>query len=158
MEFVSKRLSILSLVLSLIILTGCGDDNPTPTAEETQLKKLVGAWTLSSVENDGVDRTDEYTGMTLTISGTYTSGGTYNYTSAATEWPSVSPWKASDTWKFKASSVNSVIVRQFDLQEMNYTLANSDAQLTFDFTYSGEGFNNGRAESVGGAWTFVFTK
>lgn len=136
---------------------GCdGGDDPEKSQEELQLDKLKSTWTLQSA-NDGTDRTDEYPGMTVTISGTFSAGGTYNYSSTATSWPSVSPWNDVDTWKFKAGNLNA-IVRQSDLQEMAYVLSNGDKTLTISFNYQGPGFNNGRTESVTGDWDFVFTR
>ena len=67
--------------------------------------------------------------MTVTFAGTYTAGGTYNYTSDADSWPSVSPWKALDTWKFEAGSIGSVVIRQSDLTPIKYTLSNADKTL-----------------------------
>jgi hypothetical protein len=51
-----------------------------------------------------------------------------------------------------------MITRLSDDQDMTYSLSNSDKQLSISFTYSGEGFFNGRVETVEGPWTFVFTR
>lgn len=159
MKFETKWRFFLSLFAVVLVLSSCGDDDPEKTQEELQLDKLRGTWAISSVENDGVDRTDEYPGLKITLSGTYTENGLYNLSSTATDWPSISPWKASDTWKFSTSNVNGVIVRQSDLLDLGYALSNSDSQLTIEFDYSGTGHNNGgRTESVGGHWEFTFTK
>ncbi len=158
MKRVTRFLSLLLVASLTLLYVACDDDDPSRTEEETQLDKLRGTWNIQSVDNDGTSRTDEYPNMTLTISGTYTTGGEYSYTSDADEWPSVSPWKAADSWKFKSTDVLSVITRQSDLLDMTYTLSNSDNTLTIDFTYSGTGFNNARTESVSGNWSFVFTK
>ena len=158
MKFVTKWRSLITLFAAVLVLSSCGGDDNEKSEEEVQLDKLRGTWSLSSVQNDGVDRTDEYTNMSITLSGTYTSGGTYNLASVADEWPSISPWKANDTWKFKSGAVGTGIVRVSDLQDMNYTLSNSDNTLTIEFTYGGQGFNNGRTESVGGNWIFTFTR
>jgi hypothetical protein len=158
MNYSSRLLTILLVVVAGAFIAGCDGDDPSKSDEESQLDKLRGVWNIQSVDNDGVDRSDEYPAMTVTISGTYTEGGTYNYTSDADEWPSVSPWKAVDTWKFKSGSIPTNIVRQSDLLDMTYTLSNSDQTLTILFEYSGPGFNNGRTESVSGEWEFVFTK
>lgn len=158
MKFVSKWISLVTLCATVLILGGCGGDDKEKTEEELQLDKLRGTWILSGVENDGVDRSDEYTNMTVTFAGSYTEGGVYNVDSQATEWPSISPWSDDDTWKFAPSSVSTLIVRQSDLQEMTYTLSNSDTQLRIEFTYTGPGFNNGRTSSVGGGWEFTFSK
>jgi len=150
----------LILVSASFSYTGCKKDDDKQSEEEIQLGKLRSdQWTLVSAA-DPSDRTSEYPGMKLTISGNFSEGGTYQYTSTATSWPSVSPWKKDDSWKFQAGAVGSIIVRQSDLQVINYTLSNSDKTLTLNFVYpdSGPGFNNGRTESVAGNWTFVFTR
>ena len=158
MKHVSRLLSLMILVSAGLFYVSCdGGDDGEKSQEEVQLDKLKATWTLQSA-NDGADRTDEYPGMTVTISGTFSEGGTYNYASDADSWPSVSPWKAIDTWKFKAGSTTSVIVRQSDLLEMDYSLSNGDKTLRVSFNYQGSGFNNARTESVTGDWEFVFTR
>jgi len=157
MKHLARLFSLLILVSSGIFYASCDGGGGEKSQEELQLDKLKATWTLQSA-NDGTDRTDEYPGMTVTISGTFTEGGTYNYSSTATSWPSVSPWEDNGTWKFKAGSVANAIIRQSDLQEMTYVLSNSDKTLTISFNYQGPGFNNGRIESVTGDWDFVFTR
>jgi hypothetical protein len=158
MKHLERILSLLILVSAGLFFANCGGDDPAETSEEeTQLNKFKATWTLSSA-NDGTDRTSEYPGMTATFSGNFVAGGTYNYTSSATSWPSVSPWKENGTWKFKSGAISNTIVRLDDALEMGYTFSNGDKTLTIDFTYSGTGFNNGRVNSVDGDWTFVFTR
>jgi hypothetical protein len=160
MNLLSRILSLLLLVSAALFYTNCGGgDDPEKSEEEIQLEKLkAGQWTLLSA-SDGTDRTSEYPGMTLTMSGTFSPGGSYSYTSTATTWPTLSPWKKDDTWKFKSGAEGTTIIRLSDSQEMAYSLSNSDKQLTIDFTYSGGGFdNNGRVEVVEGDWAFVFTR
>jgi hypothetical protein len=150
-------LSVLVLVSAGLFYSSCGGGGDEKTPEEVQLDKLKGTWNLQSA-SDGTDRTDEYPGMAVTISGTYSEGGTYNYASTADSWPSISPWKAADQWKFKSGNVTTILVRQADLLDMNYTLSNSDNTLSLTFTYSGPGFANGRISSVDGNWAFTFTR
>jgi hypothetical protein len=156
-----SRLVFLSLLVALTVLgSSCdNDDGPGKTEEETQLEKLKAAtWQLISA-NDGTDRTSEYPGMTLTFSGSFSTAGTYAYTSSATSWPSASPWKQDDSWKFVAGSISSKLIRLSDDTEMTYALSNSDKQLTLSFDYAGPGFmNNGRVEEVEGQWVFTFTR
>lgn len=156
-----NRLFYLLLFVSLTIFnSSCdNDDDPGKSEEEIQLDKLkASTWQLISA-NDGTDRTDEYPGMTLTYSGSFSAGGTYAYTSSATSWPSASPWKKDDSWKFVAGSVNSKLIRLSDDTEMTYALSNSDKQLTLTFDYAGPGFlNNGRIEEVEGTWVFTFER
>lgn len=157
MKYITRLFSLLILVSATIFYSSCGGKGGDKSQEELQLDKLKFAWTLQSA-NDGTDRTDEYPDMVLTISGTFSEGGTYSYSSTASSWPSISPWKANDTWKFVPGSIANGIVRQSDLQEMTYTLSNSDKTLTISFNYQGPGFNNGRVSSVEGSWDFIFTR
>ncbi|MBL0742918.1 hypothetical protein [Chryseolinea lacunae] len=160
MKHLARLLSLLILVSAGFFYAGCSKKDDNQSEEETQLNKLKSdQWTLTSAK-DPSDRTSEYPGMKLTISGTFSEGGVYHYTSSATSWPSVSPWKKESDWKFQAGAVSNTIIRLADDQVMNYTLSNGDKTLTIAFTYpeSGEGFNNGRTESVSGDWTFVFTR
>jgi hypothetical protein len=158
MKFQTKWRQFLTLFATILVLGACGGDDKEKSEEEVQLDKLRGSWTISSVDNDGLDRTDEYPGMKITLSGTYAEGGTYSLASTATDWPSISPWKKDDSWKFNSAAVSSVIVRLSDTVDLNYTLGNDDSQLTVEFDYSGPGFNNGRVATVGGHWTFTFSR
>ena len=158
MKFVSKWVLFTTLFAAILVLNGCGGDDPEKSEEEVQLDKLRGSWTMTSVDNGGVDRSDEYPGMKISLTGSYTEGGTYGLTSTATEWPSISPWSKDDTWKFNTATPSSIVVRQSDLTDLNYTLSNSDSQLRIEFNYSGDGFHNGRTASVGGNWVFTFKK
>lgn len=158
MKFATKWFAFITLFASVLVLGSCDSGGGEKTEEEIQLDKLKGTWTMTSVENDGVDRSDEYVNMVITLGGTYTEGGVYTLSSDADEWPSISPWNDDDTWKFNTSDVENFIVRQSDLNPMKYTLTNSDAQLTIDFEYGGPGFKNSRTSSVTGNWTFTFTK
>ena len=159
MKYVARLLTLLILVSAGLFYASCdGGGGDEKSEEELQLDKLKATWTIQSVTNDGTVRTDEYPNMTVTIAGTFTEGGVYNYTSDADSWPSVSPWKAIDTWKFKTGEIGTSIIRQSDLQEIDYTLSNSDKTLQLAFNYQGPGFNNGRTESVTGGWIFIFTR
>jgi hypothetical protein len=162
MNHLTRIISLAVLVSVGLFYTGCdGGDDDEKSQEQIQLEKLVSSeWTLFSAK-DPTDRTSEYPGMTLSISGTFASeGGTYNYTSSATSWPSASPWDKESSWKFLTGSVGTKIIRLSDDQEMTYTLSNSDKQLTIAFIYSSTtGFENvGRAASVSGNWEFIFTR
>ena len=159
MKLLSRFFSLLLLVSAAVFFSNCGGgDDPEKSEEEIQLDKLkAGQWTLISA-SDGTDRTSEYPGMTLSFTGTFSSGGTYSYSSTATSWPSISPWEDTGTWKFVSGSVSTKIIRLSDDEEMNYSLTNSDKQLSISFNYTGPGFNNGRVASVEGDWVFTFTR
>lgn len=158
MKIVLRMLSVLAVIVAAISFTRCDDDNGGGTSEEeTQLNKLTAAWNVSSVTLDDTDRTTDFPGLVLTISGTFDgTGSTYAYSFTGTR-PNPSPWPASGTWQFDANP-NSQIVRLDDGQKINYTLASGDSQLTLEFNYQGAGFAGSRVEEVAGNWQFVFTK
>jgi hypothetical protein len=160
MNHLARILSLLILVSATVFFTNCGGgDDPEKSEEEVQLDKLKASpWTITSVTGQGGDKTTDYTGMTLTFSGTFSAGGVYHYTSTATSWPSLSPWNEEDDWKFKSGSVGTTIIRLSDDEEMTYTLSNSDKQLEISFNYVGAGFPNGKVENVEGDWTFIFQR
>jgi len=160
MNHLSRFFSLVLLVSVAMLSINCGgSDDPEKSEEEIQLDKLKASqWTLLSA-SDGTDRTSEYPGMTLTFAGTFSEGGTYEYSSTATSWPIVSPWDQADSWKFVGGSVGSKIIRLSDDVEMTYLLSNSDKQLSLSFNYAGPGFlNSGRVETVEGDWVFTFTR
>jgi hypothetical protein len=146
---------ILSLLLVSALMINCDSSgNGSKSAEETQLEKLVGNWSLGSVTLDGSPRTD-FGGVVMTIAGTFNStGGTYSYSFTGTL-PSPSPWPKNGTWQFGADPA-SQIVRLQDNQPINYSVNGNELMMTF--TYSGGGFAGGRTEVVAGTWTFNFTK
>jgi hypothetical protein len=157
MKVMHRMLSVLVALAMAVSLTNCDDDKGGgKSEEEAQLEKLVGTWTLTSATLDGDSRTTDFPGLTLTLSGTFTQGGTYSYSFTGTR-PNPSPWPESGTWKFD-SNPNSQIIRLNDSQKMNYSLGNGNSQLTIEFNYQGGGFAGGRVEEVNGNWQFVFTK
>jgi hypothetical protein len=161
MNHLARILSLLILVSAAVFFTNCGGgDDPTKSEEEEQLDKLkAGQWTIVTVTGPGGDKTADYNGMTLTVSGTFAAGGVYNYTSTANPWPALTAWKKEDTWKFKPGAEATTLIRLSDDEEMTYSLSNSDKQLSISFNYIGSGFpNGGRVASVDGDWTFVFER
>src|SRR5687767_10898051 len=107
MNHLTRIFSLLILVSAAVFFTNCGGgDDPEKSEEEVQLDKLKAApWTIESVTGPGGNKTADYPGMTLTLSGSFSAGGVYNYTSTANPWPPKSAWKAEDTWKFKTGAV-----------------------------------------------------
>lgn len=160
MKYYSTIISFLLLAAITVHISSCGGggDEPTP-AEKKQLDKISGTWQLQSADLGTDSWDDEFEGATLTLSGEYEKGGTYDYNFNVPTWPVNSPWPDdAGNWKFKGTSGSNLntIVRLDDGIEMSYTLTSNT--LTLMFSYDGEGFPEGRVGSVEGNWTFVFTK
>ena len=160
MKFV--RLSFIpAVIIVLISFSSCDKSNPPePSVEEAQLKLLSKTWTISASKGSKVefgsgstDRTSEYEGMTLTISGTFSEGGTYNYTVATR--PSLSPWPANGTWTFDLNDPENLVIRTEDNIPMTYSVVDNKLQLVF--TYSGAGYTGPRISAVEGSWIFLFS-
>jgi hypothetical protein len=166
MKRTQRILSIIS-ILSLAVFANCGGDDASTPAQKTELGKLSGTWTVSSVTDDDGARTD-FSGMTLTLSGTFNSStpdGPYNYAVAKpSPFPIPSPWpKPGETdgeWEFSSiSSSGGQVLRDpgtADQVAMTYTLSGNT--LTLIFNVSGDGWAGGKVSNVTGEWTFVFTK
>jgi hypothetical protein len=163
MKLFSTLISCLLLTAITTVLIGCGEDGPSTPAEQTQLNKLAGIWSLQTASlaagSGSEDWSEDFDNATLTLAGTFSVGGTYTYAFAVPTTPSNSPWPEDGNWKFKGTTgtdLTSKIIRLDDGVEMSYVL--TATQLTLTFPYSGDGFPDGRVSSVEGNWTFVFTK
>lgn len=151
-----RILSLLVLVGFSVFFSSCGDDNNKKDSDEKkQLNKLKFSWTISSAKLDGTDRTGDFTGLQLSISGDYKQdGGSYAYSFTGKR-PNPSPWPSSGTWKF-GSPATTQIIRLDDNVTMNYAV--TDSQLTISFACATCDFAGSRVNQVNGQWEFVFTK
>lgn len=162
MKVLARILSLITLLAVATLYTSCDGNEPdSKSVEEIQLGKLkANVWRLFSADLDGTDRTADFTTptqMTLTFTGTYSPGGTYNMQVDGSR-PDPNPWPQQSQWKF-GGDVERQIIRLADEPDlgMGYTL--TDNQLTITITgYDGAGFAGGRVEQVVGDWTFVFNK
>ena len=128
-----------------------------PSIEEAQLKLLSKTWNLNSATfGPGSDRTSDYTGMTLTLSGTFNStpGTKYNYSRSSLT--VTSPWPSSGTWAFEPNDPANLIIRTEDNLLITYNVTATTLILSFDYTSMGAGYP-GRVSSINDTWEFVFT-
>lgn len=161
MKIAFRVLSLLILVVVSTFYAGCKKDEPDPgTEEKKQLDKLLGSWTLQSA-NDGTDRTADFPGLVLNLSGNYKEGGIYNYSFTGTR-PDPSPWPQSGTWKFGTNKSTEMIRDPNSSSEipMTYQVTATELVITFNVPDGSAGWPGGtsRIKSVAGDWTFTFTK
>lgn len=158
-----KRLSNLLAALvfaSLVIFMSCGGggDDPAPSAGETQAGLLNGTWAVSGTPlfNNGVE--GDWTGFTLTISGTAEGsdgiwGGNYSTSGTPTGYEAV--WPTSGNWNFESTTVVNRAVRNDATEGVSVTINVSETGLTLTFTLTDP---NARAAGIyGQEWTFQFT-
>lgn len=171
MKLRTRISSLLAITVLGLILSNCKDDgNSTPKAK-IELKKLSKTWTLISAKLGGGDElvgepTAEggFNGVTLTISGTYSSAAdaTYNYEVDGTL-PDPSPWPlpgATDgEWAF-VSAENGLIMRdpnsEADKLSMNYTIINDQLTIQFYIQSNSTGWPGSKTSGVSGQWEFIF--
>ena len=157
MKLVARFLSLTLLAGAALFYASCdgGGDDPK-SDEEIQLEALSKTWTLTDAELDNAPRFADFSNMKLTLSGTFLSGATYNYSITGTT-PTPSPWPRSGTWKFGAD-VKTQMIRTSNSENlpMDYTLSGNTLTIEFQCeTCDFEG--GGRVSSVNGNWVFVFT-
>ncbi|GHM99169.1 hypothetical protein WSM22_06590 [Cytophagales bacterium WSM2-2] len=128
------------IALALIILEGCGKNDPDPLADATN-KITSKTWTIKTVSIDGKDVTADFSGLTLKF-----SSSDYTTTNGHVVWPT------SGTWKFKEKSLTEII-RSDDVEVTVDELTGSSLALTFYWSKTSFG---GRVGSVKGSHSFVF--
>lgn len=164
MKLFTRTLSLLAIASLTLFFANCGSDGGETNPMKGQLGKLSQTWNIVSAAygNPAVDRTADFTGFTLTMSGSFDSDnpeGPYDY-DVANGQPVLSPWpQAPDgsggTWEFASTPVgDSGLILRNDGIGMEYTI--SSGQLTLTFNFSGPGYPATKAAQVEGDWTFVF--
>src|SRR5690349_3242959 len=115
---------LFALITGFIGFSSCGPSNPPePSVEEAQLKLLSKTWTVSEVRfgSANTNRTSEYTGMTLTISGDFNAtANEYDYSRNVLS--VISPWPKSGKWSFDANDPESLIIRKNDNLPITYSV------------------------------------
>jgi hypothetical protein len=157
MKLITRFLSLTVLAAAALLYSGCKDDGgETKSEEETELEALSKTWTLTAATLDGDSRLSDFTNVKLSLSGTFSPGGIYEYSFTGTM-PQPSPIPKSGKWKF--GSVGSQIIREPGAGNenfpMHYTLSGNTLTLTFDCEeceYAG-----GRVSTVNGQWELTFT-
>jgi len=146
-----KYLLSLSLLVYIFTIVSCGEKTPDgPTPEEAKITELSKTWNVGTIANsvtfDGVDRTDDYAGFTLTITSSKSFTATDGFSPV---------WPASGDWDFAGTADTpdlNTIIRSDDVE---ITIANvSETALQLSFTYTTPG---SRAKSTDGPWIFTFT-
>ena len=155
MKLITRFFSLSVLVAAALLYAGCdGGGGETKSEEETQLEALSKTWTLTAATLGGDSRLSDFTNVKLTLSGTFSPGGIYEYSFTGTM-PQPSPIPKTGKWKF-GSSVTSQIIRDpaTEAFPISYTLSNN--VLTLQFFCETCEYVGGRVSSVNGNWELVF--
>lgn len=169
MKFLRLTVLLMSLCgLALFSSCGGGGGEDAPV-EKTQLKLLSKTWKISKATFGNTDgnQTTTYTGMTLTISGTFnaTAGTSYDYsvaglptgTGVKTPWPRASSSATTidnASWRFSETEPATVIFREDPDGDLSVTYFVTKDKLELSFYFMGAGY---RTSAVEGQWKFEFT-
>jgi hypothetical protein len=147
-----KILSLIGLIGVLLTYSSCKKDKTEPEPiTDVQLAKLAKPWKINTVTLDGVDKIADYTGFTLTLTGT--KGNTsFGYSTLGR--PSLSPWKASGSWEFGTTPETKMIRDKGTADELEMTYAVTETTLSLTFSFNGAGYS--RTGVVKGAWVYTF--
>jgi hypothetical protein len=168
MKILTKTGAIAIVTSALLSFSNCGSDEPKPSSQEVQLRKLTKTWTIVTINGARLgttDRTTDFLGpsnFTLTFSGSYNSSnpdGPYDFSVSGPR-PTPGPWPVNGKWKFETISENTGTITRTtsdgsDGTLLNYTISSS-GQLTLVFECNGCNYPGSRTEQVDGIWTFTF--
>jgi hypothetical protein len=142
-----KPMLLTSLIVIgvILIVGGCGKDTPNANDVNTKILSSHG-WKLQTLSVDGVDKTDLYSGMTLS----FTAGSAYTYTSSH----GAPVWPTSGTWSLSADGKT---VQRDDQVTVNVDEI-ADGKLVLSLTWNKTTYGGGRGTSVSGNHVFTFVK
>jgi hypothetical protein len=137
-----NRVACLTIIVISLLITGCGGSEKESEKDRTNRLLKSTTWNVTRVTVDGVDKTSDYTGMTLKI-----SDGTYTSTNGESVWPASGVWMLLDK-----------TTAERDNNETVHIDALSEATLTLSLDWQKTTFGEGRIGSIKGAYVFEFIK
>jgi hypothetical protein len=144
MKLQLKPMLVVAILLMLSTLAGCKKKGDEVSIEEANLRRLIAKpWTVVSVKVDGVDKTDQFEGLTIT----FTRTG-YNTVNGNIVWP------ALGTWSFTNDQA-SAFIREDDTTVAIKKL--TDTELEVEFEWASTIFGPGRGSAIAGTHVFVFS-
>ena len=137
----------IAMIMALMFISGCDNDDPEPSAKEKQTDLLAKKWNIktevNSVTLNGDDETNNWPGFTAT----FYSNGTYVASNISAERLNT-VWSESGSWQFKSDSNLNTIVRD-DGVEINISIDETNLSMSFSYSQS-----NGRVSGIDGEWVF----
>ncbi len=145
MKKINTFLFTAATIISVLLVTSCKkSDDPQP--ETARIKGLLKAntWRIQSVTVDATDKTELFTGLTLSFTDT-----NYTTTNGSVVWPVSGTWTFTDDTAKKIKRNDNLEVTIIELTETSLKLSLAWATGTF---------GSGRVSSVAGNHVFSFVK
>lgn len=132
----------LFFIVALFGYSGCKNDDQGVNPLDTRLQQLKGTWTLGTVQNDGNDVTDEFSGFQLVLN----SEKVFSTQNGGNAWPS------SGTYDLVDGNIDRML--RNDGVEVTIDSISTDA-MVLSFTQSSTG---GRTAGITGSFIFSLIK
>lgn len=140
----SLKLAVCGLWISFLTVQSCTKSDPKSETERVKEILTANTWVIQSVTVDGIDKTSDYSGMTLAFTNT-----NYSTENGGLVWPDIGAWKfADDSGKIISRNDDLIIT----IEEASTT------KLVMKLMWLKTTLSGGRSESVRGAHVFVFRK
>lgn len=145
MKNITRALILTVSTFALLFTQSCGGNvAPAPTPVETMTKLLVGTnsktWKIQTVNVNGVDQTNTFTGMTIQF-----SKANYTTTNGGVVWP-------SGSWSFTDDTATSFLRSD----GITVSIVATETSLTLSMTWNKTTYGGGRVNSLAGPYVFKF--
>jgi hypothetical protein len=139
------------LVITVLLLSNCSDDDDTKSIARAQMEKLSGKWKVTSVHLGGVGQ-EGFEDFVLTISEIQ---GKEKLSYLISGNPYKSPWTSVSTgqFTFDENEPTRSLIRE-DGVTIEYTVTEQELLMSFAYDTS----STGRLSGVEGNWEFTFKK
>ena len=154
-------LATTALIFTLAVFVGCGGGTDTPdTPEEDPCGDnatllVAGSAAVSTVTNpNGTNVTSDWSGFTLTFSGTEAGGSYTTSVSSLADASLANIWAPSGTWIFSGDNCTGVVISATNLLDRSASMSLSATSLTLTFDVDSQ--DTGRTFGIPGTWIFEF--
>lgn len=138
-----NKLIYCTLAVMMMMILSCGSEKSDPSPD-VQALLTSGTWKIKTVTVDGVNKNDLFTNFTVSFSGTG-----FTAVNGAPVWPN------SGTWSF-ATSDKKTFIRSDDVEVTLVSI--SESEMTLKLMWDETTLGSGRAVSIEGNHTFLFSK
>jgi hypothetical protein len=143
MKKINVNTALLLMMISVLLIQACKNDDPQTEAEKIRSLLIAGTWSLQTAIVDEVDKTALYKGLILSFTQT-----SFTSVNGGVVWPS------NGSWEFKDAN-GETIIRGDGLEIGIATIDKSTLEISF--TLAEGSLDEGRQSSVAGNHIFTFT-
>ncbi|WPP48523.1 hypothetical protein [Catalinimonas niigatensis] len=154
-----NRLSAFAAVLSLLLISACGDDTPDPTTDPIPGQAISGTWFVEEPSDVTGPVADQFSDFIITITATSSE---VNYTTNTEQinaeqivFPKLGTFAVEESDNFTSGAD---VMRGPDNVSTEITLSEGGNVMTMVFTITGLNEENARVTEVAGEYVFRLQK